>query len=159
MANPRSLTYRSFANPRLRMAPDLDRAEYRRVEFPAGGALGNARDIALAYSSLSADRKGIGLSRETVRELTRFPVRPAHGWHDEVLKLDTAFSLGFARPLGKFRFGSSQRSFGHPGAGGSFAFWDPERDVSFAYVMNRMGMHLRDDPREKSLRDALYRCI
>ena len=25
--------------------------------------------------------------------------------------------------------------------------------------MNRMGMHLRDDPREKSLRDALYRCL
>jgi hypothetical protein len=31
--------------------------------------------------------------------------------------------------------------------------------VSFAYVMNRLGMHLRDDPREKSLRDALYRCL
>jgi hypothetical protein len=33
-----------------------------------------------------------------------------------------------ARPLGWFRFGSSQRAFGHPGAGGSFAFADPERE-------------------------------
>jgi len=31
--------------------------------------------------------------------------------------------------------------------------------VSFAYVMNRMGFYLNDDPREKSLRDALYRCL
>jgi hypothetical protein len=31
--------------------------------------------------------------------------------------------------------------------------------VSFAYVMNRLGFHLNDDPREKPLRDALYRCL
>ena len=159
MANPRSITYKTFANPRLGSAANLDRAEYRRIEFPAGGALGNARDVARAYSSLSPNRDGIGLSKETIEELTRFPIPPPKGWRDEVLKADTAFSLGFARPLPDQRFGVSQRSFGHPGAGGSFAFWDPERDVAFAYVMNRMGMHLRDDPREKSLRDALYRCL
>lgn len=71
----------------------------------------------------------------------------------------TAFSLGFARPLHEFRFGSSERSFGHPGAGGSFAFADPDRDVTFAYVMNRLGFRIHDDPREMALRDALYRCI
>jgi CubicO group peptidase (beta-lactamase class C family) len=73
--------------------------------------------------------------------------------------VETAFHLGFARPLGPFQFGSSERAFGHPGAGGSFAFADPDRHVSFAYVMNRMGFHLNDDPREKPLRDALYRCL
>ena len=31
--------------------------------------------------------------------------------------------------------------------------------MAFAYVMNRMGFHLNDDPREKALRDALYRCL
>jgi hypothetical protein len=31
--------------------------------------------------------------------------------------------------------------------------------VSFAYVMNRLGFYLNDDPREKALRDALYACL
>ena len=72
--------------------------------------------------------------------------------------METAFSLGFARPLGHVPLRLERRAFGHPGAGGSFAFGDPDRGVSFAYVMNRLGFHLNDDPREKALRDALYRC-
>lgn len=156
MANPRSVTFRAFANPRLRRVSDLDRSEYRRLEFPAGGAVGTARSIARAYAAFAADPPELGLTESTMNELTRFPEPPEEGWHDEVLKVPTAFSLGFARPLGDFRFGTSNQAFGHPGAGGSFAFADPEREVAFAYVMNRLGFHLRDDPREKPLRDALY---
>jgi len=159
MLNPRSVTFRTFANPRLRNFADLDRSEYRHLEFPAGGALGTARDIACAYSAFTGSRFPLGLTTDTLEELVRFPLPPPRGWFDEVLKVETAFSLGFARPLGPFRFGSSQRAFGHPGAGGSFAFADPDRDVSFAYVMNRLGFYLNDDPREKALRDAVYRAL
>lgn len=159
LLNPRSLTFRTFANPRLRSPADLDRRQYRRLEFPAGGALGTARDIARAYVAFCGPDPELDLTSATLEELTRFPSPPPRGWHDEVLKVDTAFSLGFARPLHEFRFGSSERSFGHPGAGGSFAFADPDRQVTFAYVMNRLGFHLSDDPREKALRDALYRCL
>ena len=159
MLNPRSMSFRTFANPRLRRPADLDRAEYRRLEFPAGGAIGSARSIARAYAALVADPPELGITPATMAEITRFPRAPGYGWHDEVLKVETAFSLGFARPLGEFRFGASDRAFGHPGAGGSFAFGDPDRGVAFAYVMNRLGFHLNDDPREKTLRDALYRCL
>jgi hypothetical protein len=31
--------------------------------------------------------------------------------------------------------------------------------VGYAYVMNKMDFHLLDDPREKALRDAVYRAI
>jgi hypothetical protein len=31
--------------------------------------------------------------------------------------------------------------------------------VGFAYVMNKLDFYLFDDPREKALRDALYRAI
>ena len=143
----------------LLSAADLDRSEYRRLEFPAGGAIGTARDIAQAYSAFRRAPGPLGLTEKTLTQLTRHPSPPARGWFDQVLKVDTAFSLGFARPHGDFRFGSSQRAFGHPGACGSFAFADPDREVSFAYVMNRLGFHLRDDPREKALRDALYRSL
>jgi CubicO group peptidase (beta-lactamase class C family) len=159
MLNPRSLTFRAFANPRLRSLPDLDRSEYRRLEFPAGGAVTTARDVARAYSAFTGAREELGLTRATLDQLTRPPTRPPAGWRDEVLKVDTAFSLGFARPHGDFRFGSSERAFGHPGAGGSFAFADPDRDVSFAYVMNRLGFRINDDPRERALRHALYGCL
>jgi CubicO group peptidase (beta-lactamase class C family) len=159
LANPRSLTFRTFANPRLRSPADLDRREYRSVEFPAGGAVGGARGIARAYAAFAAREPELGLSPGTLDELTRYPRPPTGGWRDQVLQVDTAFSLGYARPLGAFRFGSSSHAFGHPGAGGSFAFADPDREVAFAYVMNRLGFHLRDDPREHALRRALYRCL
>jgi CubicO group peptidase (beta-lactamase class C family) len=159
MLNPRSVTFRAFANPRLRRPADLDRADYRQTEFPAGGAIGGARDIARAYAAFVARPPELGLTSATLGELSRFPAPPENGWRDRVLKVDTAFSLGFARPLGEFRFGTSERAFGHPGAGGSFAFADPDRGVAFAYVMNRLGFRLNDDPREKALRDALYRCL
>ena len=54
MLNPRSVTFRAFANPRLRRPADLDRGDYRQAEFPAGGAIGGARDIARAYAAFVA---------------------------------------------------------------------------------------------------------
>jgi CubicO group peptidase (beta-lactamase class C family) len=159
MLNPRSLTYKAFANPRTRSPADFDSSRYRSLELPAAGALGNARDVARAYTAFAAREPELGLTPATLDEVTRFPAPPTEGWYDQVLRVDTAFSLGFARPLNEFRFGSSERAFGHPGAGGSFAFADPDREVSFAYVMNRMGFYLNDDPREKALRDALYRSL
>ena len=66
--------------------------------------------------------------------------------------------LPAARPNG-VSFGSSQRAFGAPGAGGSFAFADPDARLGYAYVMNKLDFYLANDPREKALRDAVYRAI
>ena len=87
------------------------------------------------------------------------PVLPSGGPRDLVLKTDTLFSLGFMKQGVGFEFASSNAAFGTPGAGGSFAYADPTARLGVAYVMNKMGVYLVNDPREKDLRDALYRSI
>jgi CubicO group peptidase (beta-lactamase class C family) len=66
------------------------------------------------------------------------------------------FSLGYIKPFPKFKFGSSDKAFGTPGAGGSFGFADPDTGIGFAYAMNRAGFHLYNDPRELALRQVLF---
>jgi CubicO group peptidase (beta-lactamase class C family) len=78
---------------------------------------------------------------------------------DRVFQIPTAFSAGFMkdpRNAARTMFGRSPNAFGHPGAGGSHAFADPENRISFAYVMNQMEQSLL--PNEKSLRlvGAIY---
>jgi CubicO group peptidase (beta-lactamase class C family) len=157
--SPRSHTARAFMNPRMRGPAGLDRADYRAVEIPAGGGIGQVRSIARAYSDLAVGGRELGLSESTFAELTAPPRPPSGNPRDLVLWVPAAYSLGFVRPSRDFKFGLGPRSLGHPGAGGSFGFADPEAEVGFAYAPNRLGHHLRDDPREKPLRDALYRCI
>jgi CubicO group peptidase (beta-lactamase class C family) len=154
-----SLTARVFGNPRLSSTAGLDAPEYRAIENPAGGGIGTVRSVAEAYSELATGARTLGLSAETLAELVAPARPPTVVARDQVLHTEASFSLGFARPSPGFRFGSSQHAFGHPGAGGSFAFADPDLELSFAYAPNRLGHHLRDDPREKALRGTLYRCI
>ncbi len=81
------------------------------------------------------------------------------GWKDLVLHRDMAYASGFLKPFEGYRFGSSTAAFGAQGSGGSFGFADPEAQVGYAYVMNHQGVRLLDEPREKVLRDAFYRCL
>jgi CubicO group peptidase (beta-lactamase class C family) len=48
---------------------------------------------------------------------------------------------------------------GHAGAGGSLAFADPARGVSFGYVMNDLRFDPTGDPRSESLVRAFYACL
>jgi len=78
---------------------------------------------------------------------------------DRVFEIPTAFSAGLMKDAAgpeRKRFGPSSNAFGHPGAGGSHAFADPENKIGFAYVMNQMEQSVL--PNEKSLRlvDAIY---
>ena len=103
---------RACAARRTSTAPSTGGSSSRRAARSARRATSRAptrRSWPTRPSSASRPRR--------MAELTRFPRPPAHGWHDEVLKVETAFSLGFARPLGEFRFGSNDRAFGHPGRG------------------------------------------
>jgi len=52
--------------------------------------------------------------------------------------------------------GPNPRAFGHPGAGGSIAFADPDAKLAFAYVMNQMQMGLAGDARGFGLIESVY---
>jgi CubicO group peptidase (beta-lactamase class C family) len=127
------------------------------VEIPAGNGVGTARAIARAYSAFAEGGAELGITPETMAAITAPPSMA--GDRDVVMGVQSCFSLGFLRPGPKGLFGSSGRAFGAPGAGGSFAFADPDQRLGFAYVMNKLDFHLFDDPREKALRDAVYRAL
>jgi CubicO group peptidase (beta-lactamase class C family) len=154
-----SLTFRAFGNPALRGPTDLDHPEYRAVEFPAATGVGQARAVARVYGELATGGAALGFDEDTIAELTAPAVQPPGGPVDLVLRVESAFALGFLKPSPLFPFGSSERAFGHTGAGGSFGFADPDTELGFAYTPNRLGFHLRDDPREKALRDAAFRAV
>jgi CubicO group peptidase (beta-lactamase class C family) len=153
MIAPGSLLRRSFLGINLDWN---DRRSYE-VEVPAGNGVGTARGIARAYSAFAENGSELGINRRTFEDLTAPPlvVDPT----DYVLGVPSYFRLGFLRPGPTQWFGSSPRAFGAPGAGGSFAFADPDARLGYAYVMNRLDFYLQDDPREKALRDAVYRAI
>jgi CubicO group peptidase (beta-lactamase class C family)/hypothetical membrane protein len=127
------------------------------IELAAGNGVGTARAIARAYSAFAEGGAELGITPETLAQVTSPP--PATGRIDVVLGVPSYFSLGFLRPGPDVWFGSSERTFGSPGAGGSFGFADPDKRLGYAYVMNKLDFYLQDDPREKALRDAVYRAI
>ena len=139
------------------MGVDPNDRAYLEVEVPAGNGVGTARAIARAYSAFAEGSMELGIPPETMALVTAPPVMA--GARDEVLGVPSCFSLGFLRPGPEVWCGSSQRAFGGPGAGGSFGFADPDTRLGYAYVMNRLDFYLTDDPREKALRDAVYRGI
>jgi CubicO group peptidase (beta-lactamase class C family) len=153
MIRPGSLLRRSFVG--LDTDPN-DRA-YLEAEVPAGNGVGTARAIARAYSAFAEGGAELGITPETFARVTAPP--EVAGRLDEVLGVPSYFSLGFLRPGPEPFFGSSPRAFGSPGAGGSFAFADPDLRLGYAYVMNKLDFYLENDPREKALRDAVYRAI
>jgi CubicO group peptidase (beta-lactamase class C family) len=153
MITPGSLLRRSFAG----LSADPNDRAYLEVEVPAGNGVGTARAIARAYSAFAEGGAELGITPETMARITAPPVMA--GERDEVLGLPSYFSLGFLRPGPTPSFGCSPRAFGAPGAGGSLGFADPDARLGYAYVMNKLDFYLTDDPREKPLRDAVYRAI
>ena len=159
--NPRSITARSFANPKvLSQTGNYNRPDVRALELPAANGTGQARAIAKAYGEAATGSPTLGIGQSTLDALMSPAAPPTGGLEDVVLRIDSIFSLGYVKPFASFRFGAAGgKAFGTPGAGGSFGFGDPETGIGFAYVMNRTGFHLWDDPRELALRSALFETV
>jgi len=156
---PGSLTARAFGNPRVARPSDFAAPAFRGVEMPSVNGFGVVRDIARAYGAVAMGGRELGITPATLRELRTPAPAPERGPHDAVLRVPTVYAFGFLKPSPAFRFGTNDAAFGTMGAGGSFAFADPDSGLGFAYAMNRMGFHVWSDPREQALREAVYRCL
>lgn len=153
--NPRSRFRRCLEGSEL---PEQSDHVYRRnFEVPAGGGVGTARAMAHLYGVFATGGKELGLREETLRQLMAPPVPPLRGFRDACLKIEAPFSLGFLKPAPKNPF-AHPGAFGGPGTGGSLGFADPQAQLGFAYVPNRMGAHL-EDPRASALCRAMFRSI
>ena len=158
--NPNSITARTFGNPAIiGEVNGYNKPEILKIELPAANGIGQVRSIAKAYGEFATGGKTLGITQTTLDALEKPATPPTEGLRDEVIRINTSFSLGYLKPFPDFRFGSDDRAYGTPGAGGSFGFADPTTGTGFAYAMNRTGFYLWDDPREGALRRAVFRAI
>ena len=162
LVTPGTLARKTFSSPYgLQSVSGMNTPAVRAQPIVSFGGIGSASALAKFYSMLANDGK---LDRQTFfsEETIAWMTTTLSDGMDRVFQIPTAFSAGFMKdPRNAVRrmFGSSPNAFGHPGAGGSHAFADPETRISFAYVMNQMEQSLL--PNEKSLRlvDAIYRRV
>jgi CubicO group peptidase (beta-lactamase class C family) len=160
LAKPGTIQRRTFSSPRgLPSVSAMNSPENRALSFVSFGGIGSARSLAKFYAMLANGGGLQGCAYFTPATIAQMTTTLTSG-RDLVFEIPTAFSAGFMQdaPTAPRRlFGPSARAFGHPGAGGSHAFADPENGVAFAYVMNQMEQQVL--PNDKSLRlvEAVYR--
>jgi CubicO group peptidase (beta-lactamase class C family) len=182
LVTPGTLARKTFTSPYgLKTVSGMNTPAIRAQPIVSFGGIGSAPALARFYSMLANGGNADGqtfFSGETLEWMSATLTDRI----DRVFQIPTAFSAGFMKDSAKAQgtavssppnlkegrignrpslvtrrsFGMSPNAFGHPGAGGSHAFADPENKIAFAYVMNQMEQSLL--PNEKSLRlvDAIY---
>jgi CubicO group peptidase (beta-lactamase class C family) len=134
----------------------FNRRDVHAAEIPAANGISNARSLARVYAATIGEVDGVRLLAPATVETARRTVTP-DGEPDACLIMPTTFGMGFMTH-GQFTPYAGAGSFGHPGAGGSVAFAQPERELGFAYVMNQMATNLANDRRAQVLTDAVAAC-
>ena len=122
------------------------------AEMPSSNGIGTARALATMYAATFKPINGIRLLKDDT--LTQATVVHSQG-PDAVVGIDMCFGLGFMLPPSLIQNACGPGSYGHFGAGGSFAMADPENELSFGYVMNQMSMGV-EDLRALNLVKAMY---
>ena len=153
--NPESVTAKTFMNPMVLSMATVNSRAWRGAEIPAANGHTNGRALARLYSALARGGEVDGVRVMAAREIPACHVEESRG-PDEVLMISTRFSSGFMLSQPGEEMGPHASAFGHPGAGGSLGFADPEAKIGFGYAMNRMGGGILLDPRAKALIAAAY---
>lgn len=159
MARPDGLSFKAFGNPTSMMVSTNTRAWQQAEIFSANGT-GTARALARFWQVMAH-----GGSLDGVHLLDPALVAEMQAEHsagvDRTLLAPTRFGLGvmLEQDYEGGGFGMGPRAYGHPGAGGSLGFCDPDAQVGFGYVTNTMGPYVLMDPRALALSRAVHACL
>ncbi|MEU0059785.1 serine hydrolase domain-containing protein [Streptomyces sp. NPDC006334] len=143
-------------------ADEANSPGWRAAEIPAANGHGTARAVAALYGVIAG--RGALAGRRVLSPEAAERVREGQGaCRDLVLGAgfahDTEIGLGLWLSGPNGSYGPNPRAVGHDGFGGSCGLADPETGVSLGYVMNRMGLHIADDPRKTALVRAVYSAL
>lgn len=130
--------------------------ELRAAEIPAAGGVSDARSLARMYAACIGEVDGIRIL--TPEQMKKASTQLTSGPNKILMDMDIQFGLGFMVHSTLLALGGPN-SFGHFGAGGSVGWADPDAELGFGYVMNRMDMGLAGDLRSFSLINACYDAI
>ena len=156
MKNPESVTFKAFMNPPGGMRPGLvNTREWRAAEIPAANGHTTARSLAKLYGVLARGGELDGVRVMSKEQVAKCSIEQSNG-PDALLMINTRFSLGFMMSQPGASLGPNAKSFGHPGAGGSLGYADPDAKIGFGYTMNKMHASLLIDPRAIALIDSVY---
>jgi CubicO group peptidase (beta-lactamase class C family) len=156
MKDPESMVAKAFMNPPGGMRPGIvNTREWRAAEIPAANGHGTARSLSQIYGALARGGELNGVRVMSKDEVAKCSIEQSNG-PDALLILNTRFSQGFMMSQPGASLGPNPTSFGHPGAGGSLGYADPEAKIGFGYTMNMMQSSLLIDPRATALIDAVY---
>lgn len=154
--DPASVSYAALFNPPTMFSQETTNSRaWRGAEIPGANGHANARALARIYGALARGGEVDGVKVFGPREIERCYTEQSKG-QDAVLPLTTRFGLGYMLSQPGAMMGPNPHTFGHPGAGGSLGFADPDAKVGFGYVMNQMGNEPLLDPRAAALIDAIY---
>jgi CubicO group peptidase (beta-lactamase class C family) len=137
MTDPTTMTGAAFMNPKPSAGAVNTRA-WRAAEIPAANGHGTARSLARVYGALARGGEIDGVRLLEPRTIESATVEQAFGPDAVLGQMPMRFGLGFMLRQDMIPMSPSPRAFGHPGAGGSIGFADPDNRVGFGFTMNQM---------------------
>ncbi|TMR91054.1 serine hydrolase domain-containing protein [Nonomuraea basaltis] len=157
ICDPASLFHRSTFGTIALTGNPLTGVRVLQAEIPSCGGAGNAAALAHLYAALIGEVNGIRLLRPETTDRAR--TVEADGM-DLILRCHTSYGRGFMLPGGPMWPGTcSSTAFGHAGVTGAFAYADPDNNLAFAYVPNRMSELIDGgNDRVRRLIESTHRC-
>lgn len=151
MLTPDTPTHKAFFIAPV-LIDSFNQPQLLRAQIPAANGCTNARALARIYASLVSEVDGIRLlAPDTVATAVEIQ---SSGPDLVLVGQDTNVANGWFLPDDRApQLGPG--SFGHSGLGGSQGCALPERELAFAYTMNKCRAEVRGDPRTLALVRAL----